>query len=91
MIKFCWRSRSQIWIQICIATLVRRALAEVCSVPLLLVLYSDAGDDGNGVVGVGHAARRRPLLCGLQEEQAVHKVVGRAGLVTRCSDDEAGC
>jgi len=41
MIKFWWRSRSgiQIRIQICITTLVRHALAEVCIVPVLLVCY----------------------------------------------------
>jgi len=33
MIKFWWRSRSRIQI----ATLVRHALAEVCTVPVLLV------------------------------------------------------
>jgi len=44
MIKFWWRSESvirigiQIRIRICIATLVRRALVEVCTVPVLLVL-----------------------------------------------------
>ena len=43
MIKFWWQSRSRIRIRIririrfCIATLVRRALAEVCTVPVLLV------------------------------------------------------
>ena len=35
--KFLWRSGSRIKIQI--ATLVRRGLAEVCTVPVLLVLY----------------------------------------------------
>jgi len=42
MIKFWWRIGSRIpiriWIRIPIATLVRRALAEVCTVPELLVL-----------------------------------------------------
>jgi len=48
MIKFWWRFRSQIririWIQIQIriVTLVRCALAEVCTVPVLLV-YNDVG------------------------------------------------
>jgi len=41
MTKFCRRSgsriRIQIWIRICIETLVRRALTEVCTVPVLLV------------------------------------------------------
>jgi len=41
MVKFWWRSgsriRIQIQIHIRIATLVRRALAEVCTVPELLV------------------------------------------------------
>ena len=39
MIKFWWRSGSgiQTWIQIHITTLVRRTLAEVCTVPVLLV------------------------------------------------------
>ena len=37
MVKFRWRSGSQIRIQI--ATLVRRALAEVCTVSVLLVHY----------------------------------------------------
>jgi len=39
MIKFWWRSGSRIWIRIRIriATLVRRVLAEVCTVPVLLV------------------------------------------------------
>jgi len=36
MTKFWWRSRSQIWIWI--ATLVGRALVEVCIVPVLLVI-----------------------------------------------------
>jgi len=35
MIKFWWQSRSQIWIRI--VTLVRRAFAEVCTVPVLLI------------------------------------------------------
>jgi len=35
MVKFQWRSTSQIWIQI--VTLVSRVLAEVCTVPVLLV------------------------------------------------------
>ena len=35
MIKFCWRSESRI--QIRIATLARRSLAEVCTVPQLVV------------------------------------------------------
>ena len=41
MIKFLWRSVSRIPIpiRIRIATLVRRALAEVCTVPVLLVLF----------------------------------------------------
>jgi len=39
-IKFWWRSGSQIPIRIRIATLVRRALGEVCPVPVLLVIYS---------------------------------------------------
>jgi len=34
-IKFWWQSVS--WIRICIVTLLRRALAEVCTVPVLLV------------------------------------------------------
>jgi len=38
MVKFWWRSGSQIWIRIRIAALVRRALTEVCTVPVLLVL-----------------------------------------------------
>jgi len=38
MIKFWWRSRSGIRIWICIATLVRRALAEVCTLPVLLII-----------------------------------------------------
>jgi len=37
MIKFWWRSGSQIQIWIHITTLVRPALAEVCTVPVLLV------------------------------------------------------
>jgi len=37
MIKFWWKSRSQIWIHI--VTLVRRAVVEVCTVPVLLVYY----------------------------------------------------
>ena len=37
MTKFWWQSGSRIRIQI--ATLVRRGLAEVCTVPVLLVLY----------------------------------------------------
>ena len=36
-LKFWWRSGSQIWIRIHIATLVMRALAEVCTVPVFLV------------------------------------------------------
>jgi len=36
MVKFWWRSGSRIRIRIRIATLVRRALAEVCTVPVLL-------------------------------------------------------
>jgi len=36
MIKFWWRSGSQIRIRV--VTLVRRALAEVCTVPVLLVI-----------------------------------------------------
>jgi len=40
IVKFWWRSGSRIWIQIRIATLVRRALAEVCTVPVLLVTNS---------------------------------------------------
>jgi len=43
-VKFWWRSGSQIRIririQICIVPLVRRALAKVCSVPVLLVYLS---------------------------------------------------
>jgi len=43
MIKFWWRSESginiRIRIRIRIATLVRRTLAEVCTVPVLLVSY----------------------------------------------------
>jgi len=41
MIKFWWRSRLQIriWIQIRITTLVRRALAEVCTVSVLPVFH----------------------------------------------------
>ena len=39
MIKFQWRSGSRIRIGIRIATLVRRALAEVCTVPVLLVCF----------------------------------------------------
>jgi len=35
MIKFWWRSRSRI--PICIVTLVRCTLAEVCTVPVLLI------------------------------------------------------
>ena len=37
MIKFWWRSGS--WIRIGIVTVVGCALAEVCTVPVLLVLY----------------------------------------------------
>jgi len=37
MIKFWWRSKSRIWI--CIVTLVRCTLVEVCTVPLLLVYH----------------------------------------------------
>jgi len=37
MIKFWWRSGSQFWIRI--ATLVSHALAEVCTVPVLLVKH----------------------------------------------------
>jgi len=42
MIKFWWlsESRIRITIRIRIATLVRRVLVEVCTVPLLLVLIS---------------------------------------------------
>jgi len=42
MIKFCWlsESRIRITIRIRIARLVRCALAEVCTVPLLLALIS---------------------------------------------------
>jgi len=36
MIKFWWRSGSRIWIRI--AKLIRRALAEVCDVPEVLVI-----------------------------------------------------
>ena len=43
LIKFWWRSGSRIWIRICIATLVRRALAEVCTVPMLLVIVVVGG------------------------------------------------
>jgi len=39
MIKFWWWYRSGIWIWICIVRLVRRALVEVCTVPVLLVYY----------------------------------------------------
>ena len=38
MITFWWRSRSGIYIQIRIATLVRHTLVEVCNVPVLLVI-----------------------------------------------------
>ena len=51
MIKFWWRSGSRIWIRI--ATLVRRALAGVCTVPVLLVphrLERRCKLDGNEVV-----------------------------------------
>jgi len=52
MVKFWWRSGSQIrirfriWIGIRIrtATLVRRALVEVCTVPVLLVLNASTVD-----------------------------------------------
>jgi len=48
LVKFWWRSgsriRSCIQIPIRIATLVRRALAEVCTVPVLLILYYDEQD-----------------------------------------------
>jgi len=36
MVKFWWQSASRIWIRI--APLVRHALAEVCTVPVLLVV-----------------------------------------------------
>jgi len=36
-IKLWWRSGPRIWIRMLIATLGRRALAEVCTVPVLLV------------------------------------------------------
>ena len=41
MMKFWWRSVSgiRIWIWIRIAALVRRALTEVCTVPVLLVCF----------------------------------------------------
>jgi len=39
MIEFWWGSGSQIRIRIHITTLVRLALAEVCTVPVLLVEY----------------------------------------------------
>jgi len=39
-IKFRWRSGSRIRICIRIATLIRRALAEVCTAPVLLLLKS---------------------------------------------------
>ena len=42
MIKVWWRSESRIRIRI--ATLVRRALAEVCTVPVLLVILSENAD-----------------------------------------------
>jgi len=41
MIKFLWQSGS--WIQICITTLLRHALVEVCSVPVLLVFHHTEG------------------------------------------------
>jgi len=43
MIKFCWRygSRIRIRIWIRIATLVRRGLADICIVPVLLVSYKN--------------------------------------------------
>jgi len=40
MVTFWWQSRSRIRIQIRIATLVRRALAEVCTVLVLLVIIT---------------------------------------------------
>ena len=42
MIKFWWRYGSRIWIRIrtWIATLVRRALAEVCTISVLLVMVA---------------------------------------------------
>jgi len=39
MIKCWWRSGSAIPIRIRIATLVKRALAEVCTIPVLLVNF----------------------------------------------------
>jgi len=51
----------------------------------------DDEDDDDGVVGVGQSTRRHTLLCIIQEEQAVHKVVSGAGLVTGCCNDEACC
>jgi len=37
MVKFLWQSGSRIWIRIGIVTLIRHALVEVCTVPVLLV------------------------------------------------------
>ena len=45
MFKFWWRSGSRIRIWIRIATLVRRALAEVGTVPVLLVYYTTRLDN----------------------------------------------
>jgi len=39
MIKFWWRPGSRIWIRIDIATLAKRALVEVCTIPVLLVFF----------------------------------------------------
>jgi len=42
MIKFWWRSGSEIWIWIGIVTLARCVLVEICIVPVLLVTSSIA-------------------------------------------------
>jgi len=70
MINFCWRSGSGIRILIRIATLVRCALVEVCTVPVLLVnrmlhVLSELWryvTNWIGLVLVIYVSRRQPLF-----------------------------